>query len=227
MRPARARQLLAALVLLCLALGTGTAFAVAHWCDVRIAVASNSSFQQTDPNGGLWNLDVTKILGRTSATLIYLGKPPTYSSVDGVSAGIVQSDERHFPIPAYVDLNFSVEPRGSVFALSSGWPLPLRCSQLVYPMTPGHIDPRKAKWFREGLLWGGLILDSTLFSIAWAVVMLAFLGMGWAAVRGRRYRRLALRGLCADCGYDLIGIAIGANCPECGRPIGRPRDPAR
>ena len=47
------------------------------------------------------------------------------------------------------------------------------------------------------------------------VMLVAYLSLGW-----RRDVR-SMRGLCATCGYDLRGVAVGADasttkCPECG-----------
>ena len=55
---------------------------------------------------------------------------------------------------------------------------------------------------------------STLVVPLWFVALLAAAPIGWRWHRDRR-ERLG-RGHCPKCGYDLVGLAAGAVCPECG-----------
>jgi hypothetical protein len=54
----------------------------------------------------------------------------------------------------------------------------------------------------------GLIADSGLFAMPWAVAMLAIGPVRRAIRRGR--------GQCASCGYDRAGLPRSGVCPECG-----------
>lgn len=57
-------------------------------------------------------------------------------------------------------------------------------------------------------IWGGLMVDSAVWGLAW-VPVLVVPGM----VR-RRLRRK--RGKCVACGYDRAALGPTARCPECG-----------
>jgi hypothetical protein len=57
-------------------------------------------------------------------------------------------------------------------------------------------------------LWPGFLLNSLLYTVPVALVWLAP-GVIKRWLRNRE-------GHCSKCGYDLIGLAAGANCPECG-----------
>ena len=52
--------------------------------------------------------------------------------------------------------------------------------------------------------------------ILWPTALAPLLGGGWLVWAGRRARRRAMAGCCVKCGYDLVGLAAGAPCPECG-----------
>jgi hypothetical protein len=60
----------------------------------------------------------------------------------------------------------------------------------------------------------GLVANTIFFGAAWWAVLAGSRSIS----RHRRARRLARRGLCLRCGYDLRGTPAGAVCPECGRP---------
>lgn len=61
-------------------------------------------------------------------------------------------------------------------------------------------------------LWRGLLINSALYSLAWAALISAFiLTRSW--YRARRHRA----GCCTQCGYDLKGLATHVPCPECGK----------
>jgi len=54
----------------------------------------------------------------------------------------------------------------------------------------------------------GFFVDVAAYAVAWwGLLMLPF-----AVCRWRRRRH----GLCVRCGYDLVGLAVGLRCPECG-----------
>lgn len=66
-----------------------------------------------------------------------------------------------------------------------------------------------------GMLRGGTVFVNVPY---WLLTLLGALGPAYWAVRARvrerRRIRLASRGLCAECGYNLRGTL--ARCPECG-----------
>ena len=80
------------------------------------------------------------------------------------------------------------------------------------------IDPRATRsvpglqhTFPYRPLWAGLLANTLIYG-------LASYGLGRipsTAVRIRRRRR----GLCSRCGYDRVGLAEGAACPECGSAL--------
>jgi hypothetical protein len=64
---------------------------------------------------------------------------------------------------------------------------------------------------KEIIQWGGLVLIFVVIP-AWVVI-------GYRA--GRRRQARIRSGICANCGYDVRGIAD--RCPECGEQITRYR----
>jgi hypothetical protein len=70
------------------------------------------------------------------------------------------------------------------------------------------------QWRHQMMLWGVRAARIVLPAITLAAVFELMLA--------RQRRRYAMRGqFCLDCGYDLR--ASDLRCPECGRPIDRPR----
>lgn len=60
-------------------------------------------------------------------------------------------------------------------------------------------------------LWGGLVLDSLIFAVAWAVLGV----LSYRLFSLSQRRRLKRTGCCTRCGFDLTGLQ-GSICPECG-----------
>ena len=50
----------------------------------------------------------------------------------------------------------------------------------------------------------------------WMPLSAGVMASGAAYALGATARRRARRGACAKCGYDRVGLAAGAKCPECG-----------
>lgn len=59
-------------------------------------------------------------------------------------------------------------------------------------------------------IWSGILIDSTLFAVAWWVALV----LGITAFRAKKKLRQD-RGACPKCGYELHGELAGG-CPECG-----------
>jgi hypothetical protein len=76
----------------------------------------------------------------------------------------------------------------------------------VWPYTIGPCAPS----LPLAPLWPGFALDTVFYAaIAWGLYQLPL------AIRRRRRRH---SDSCVKCGYDRRGLAVGAACPECGRP---------
>lgn len=114
---------------------------------------------------------------------------------------------------------------------ASGWPLPALSAEPRWS-TPGQLTIRSGislgserpvnRFFvfqrSQRVLplmpvWHGLVLDTTLWSVAW----FALLFMPGSVRRAWRRRR----GVCEWCAYSRSGIAAEAKCPECGEAVGR------
>ncbi len=76
----------------------------------------------------------------------------------------------------------------------------------MVPFTP-FAETRVAN-VPSGVMWSGMITNSGLFATAWWVLLFA--------PRELRHFVRRRKGRCVSCAYDLVGLPIGAPCPECG-----------
>lgn len=107
-----------------------------------------------------------------------------------------------------------VNAGGTPFAPQTGPAIPIG---FVDRVTATH-TVRVPRFLPVRPIWGGLLLNTLIFAIAWALLLVAMF-VGGSRLR-RRWR--LKRGRCPACRYDLSGTQHEA-CPECGIAI-RPRD---
>jgi hypothetical protein len=121
--------------------------------------------------------------------------------------------------PWWVEGEWSRNGRVAGQSCAFGWPSPMLCA--VRPMSSGYALPSppppsrthalisESEWT---ILWGGA-LRNLLAAAAVALVIIWCVRTVHARVRARLRARM---GRCTTCGYHLIGLPGGANCPECG-----------
>lgn len=85
------------------------------------------------------------------------------------------------------------------------------------PMLPKSGKLLGFSWnFKEDLpikpIWRGFLINTSLYTLAWFVVVV---GISQTIRKYQRFRRVRL-GLCVECRYDLKGSPIDVPCPECG-----------
>lgn len=90
----------------------------------------------------------------------------------------------------------------------SGMPLLVSGIRIEIPVLGGVVN---SGWWPTRVLWAGLLANSLLIATLWMLVLWTWRRLTWLKEEWRRRR-----GLCVECCYRLDGIAIGANCPECG-----------
>lgn len=135
-----------------------------------------------------------------------------------------------WPFPAFCSEGSFSKDRAWMRRLMSSGPEPLPRSareptppEPPEPQFPEPADPFLQRWAFQVRghqlptrpLWLGLTADSTLYGALWAALLV---GVPWS----RRFIR-SHRGQCARCGYDRAGLAIDAQCPECGGAPARSR----
>ena len=87
---------------------------------------------------------------------------------------------------------------------------------ILWRAPPPSTDRAIFRWDLGAATYGSFGGFRVLNICLWPFPVLLWASGGWLVWSGRRARRRAMTGVCLKCGYDLVGLAAGAPCPECG-----------
>ncbi|MFI4883289.1 MAG: ankyrin repeat domain-containing protein, partial [Phycisphaerales bacterium JB064] len=104
--------------------------------------------------------------------------------------------------------------RGGLAAMAFEWPIPHgEIKETERAMVPPWPIVRQPSIVPVRPIALGLLVNSIVFAIAWAVLLTPLVLPGMLR---RRHRRRRCR--CVGCGHTREGLPTDAPCPECGRP---------
>ena len=87
---------------------------------------------------------------------------------------------------------------------------------IAVPVSAAKLDSYEGKHILPlNPIWPGLLADTVIFALMWAMVIALPPTLYHMYIRRRRRRR----GQCETCGYSLANLP-GPACPECGEPLG-------
>lgn len=119
-------------------------------------------------------------------------------AVDDTECVMVTADEYGWPLPA---LGWFLQTKG--WPPQGSWGIPLPARAVPQPPIFGSNAGDRALPLLP--LWPGLLANTAIYALLWAVSVLML-----PAVRRRARRR---RGRCVRCNYEVLGLDT---CPECG-----------